>query len=125
MPPKKLPANDPAHRHSAQAPRAQRKSKPKFEVPNEPASSAAPVEWVYRTDDVPAAAPPSPPARPPAAHSGRQTETRSKTNLFFAIGMAPFVIGAKAVRLATVVPLGLASAPFRIATAFFSRKPGR
>ena len=109
------PTKDPAHRHSEQAPRSRRKTKPSFDVPPATASSAAPVEWVYRTDRVS-----SPP--PPAA---RQTEEPSKTDPFFAAGMELFFVGVEAVRMVFLVSLGLVAAPIEIARGFLHRKPDR
>jgi hypothetical protein len=109
MPPK----NDPAHRHSKPAPHIRRKSKPKFEVPVEAGSPAAPVGWVYRTDDV--ATPP-----PPAAQ--RKAHGSPKSNPFLAAGMGLFFAGAATVGIVSLVALGLAAGPLGFAKGLLARR---
>lgn len=97
------PTNDPAHRHSKQAPRVRRKSKPKFEVPAETGLPAAPVEWVYRTDAVP--------PQPPHTATQPKTAGRSRTTPFEAAGMGLFFVGAVTVGFVSLVALGVMVAP--------------
>ena len=105
------PTNDPKHRHSKQAPQARRKSKPKFEIPAETGLPLAPVEWVYRTDDVP------PPAPAAAAHPAKE---RSKITPFQAAGMGLVFVGAATVGFVSLVALGLVAAPMGIAKRLFA-----
>ncbi len=109
------PTNDPAHRHSEQAPRIRRKTKPKFEIPLETTSSVTTVDWVYRTDGV------STPASPAAR---RKTEERSKTNPLLAAGMGLFFMGAATAGLVSLVALGLVAAPIGIAKGLLARHDG-
>ncbi len=111
MPPK----NDPAHRHSKPAP-IRRKSKPKFEVPVEAGSPAAPVGWVYRTDEVT--------TPPPAAARPKAQEPR-KTNPFLAAGMGLFFAGAATVGIVSLVALGLAAGPMGFAKGLLARNNSR
>ena len=52
------PTNDPKHHHTKKTSPARRKSKPKFEVPDNTDAAGAPettTAWVYRAEEVPAA----------------------------------------------------------------------
>lgn len=107
MPPK----NDPAHRHPKAAPRARRKSKPKFEVPVETGLHVAPVEWVYRTDAIPFK---------PAIAERRSTEKASQTTPFQAAGMGLFFVGAATMGFVSLVALGLVAMPMGITRRLFA-----
>jgi hypothetical protein len=108
MPPK----NDPAHRHSKQAPPTRRKAKPKFEVPAETGLPAAPVAWAYRTDEV---------SSPPSPAVPRPTEEPSRTNPFLVAGMGLFLAGAATAGFASLVALGLVATPLGIAKGLLAR----
>jgi hypothetical protein len=103
MPPK----NDPAHRHLKRAPHPQRKSKPKFEIPEETGLPQAPVAWVYRADAVSA-----PASRVPTTEEPEQYD--SDTNSFLAAGMGVFFMGFRTIGFVSLAAFGLIAVPIRV-----------
>jgi hypothetical protein len=114
----KSPKNDPGHRHSEQAPRVQRKTKPKFEVPAETVSSVTPVDWVYRTAEAPTAVPHKAAPREAKQAVPLRAAERSMTEPLFAAGMGLFMVSAAAAGLVFLAAFGLVGAPIGIATGF-------
>lgn len=102
------PTTDPKHHHAKKTSPARRKSKPKFEVPDDTAAPETTTAWVYRADEVPA--PPAPAASP--------TVETAKSNPLLVAGMGLFFIGVGTMGLMSLAAMGMIIAPVRMAKNF-------
>ncbi len=105
------PTNDPKHHHAKKTSPARRKSKPKFEVPEDTGAPETTTAWVYRADEV--LAPPQPAAAPPTAEI-------TKSNPLLVAGMGLFFIGVGTMGLMSLAAMGMIIAPVRMAKKFFA-----